>query len=51
MPNAPAYYFLLGLAYRGIGDASNEKQNLTMVTQIAAGSDLAQAAGKLLADM
>jgi len=45
---ASLYYFLLGVGYRGVGDASNEKANLARVVAISGESDLGKAAALLL---
>ncbi len=42
------YQFLLGVGYRGIGDASNEKASLSKVVAISGESDLGRAAAELL---
>ena len=45
---ASLYYFLLGVGYRAVGDASNEKANLSRVVTISGESDLGKAAAQLL---
>ena len=45
---AALYNFLLGVGYRGIGDRSNEKANLSRVVAISGESDLGKAAAQLL---
>jgi hypothetical protein len=45
---APLYHFLLGMAYRGLGDTSNEKVNLAKVVTISKDTDLGKAAAQLL---
>jgi Flp pilus assembly protein TadD len=45
---APNYFFLLGLAYRGAGDAANAKRSLSQVLTLAKDSDLAGSANQLL---
>jgi tetratricopeptide (TPR) repeat protein len=44
----PTYFFLLGLAYAGVGDTVKEKECLRHVVAIAGESELGNAAGKLL---
>lgn len=45
---APAYYFLLALGHRGMGDISKGKQNLSKVVSLSAKSELGKAAAHLL---
>jgi hypothetical protein len=45
---ASAYYFLLAVGYRGIGDGSNERESLSRVVEMSADTDLGKAAARLL---
>jgi hypothetical protein len=45
---APLYCFLLGVAYRGIGDTASEKTSLLKVVALAKESDLGKSAAQLL---
>jgi hypothetical protein len=45
---APMYYFLLGLGYRGVGDAGKGKQALSKVVSLNPEGELGKAASRLL---
>jgi Tfp pilus assembly protein PilF len=45
---APLYYFLLGMGYRGEGDAENAKQVFSKVVSISRDSELGKAAEELM---
>ncbi|HUX21035.1 MAG TPA: hypothetical protein VMW69_07325 [Spirochaetia bacterium] len=45
------YYFSLALGYRGLGNKADEQRDLTEVTRISAGTNLARSASRLLASL
>jgi len=47
-PRGALYEFLLGVGYRGVGDAANAKDSLSKVVSTSGESDLGKAAAQLL---